>query len=795
MNSAFKCLYLVARQHSIDLNAEQMQHEFSLGDAEAGDAVLVKAARRYGMKAKKVRFRWKNLANMGKAFPAIARLKNGRCVVVTGFQERSEKKDSPEKILIIDPTAATPKVEKVTKEKFATLWDGHMVLVRRDYGLTDEEQPFSASWLISRFLRQKALMFGLVIIAAILHLFAVLPVVFIIIILDKVVSFQAEATLYVVTIGVIIAFIFNAFLGYLRQYIILFATSRVDVRLNAKVFDQLLNLPLSYFQKREAATVQNTVLQTNTIRSILAGKLFATILDSTALLIFIPILFFYNPLLCLIVVFFSGLIALNVIITAKIQKGISGQASGAETQKQSILTNTISGMETIKGLAIEPIQNRAWEEAVYCHTKANFKLGKINAASAQVSGLLQQLMTVALIFIGVQLVFTGELSAGVLIGVNMLGGRVTTPLVQLFTLRMDLNKLRKAITSLEGMLVLRGEVSRKGVSSNITGKIGFKSVSHTYPDGTKSLNSVSLSINARSRVAIVGSAGSGKSTMVRLLQKLINPDSGTITLDGQDIRLLDHGKLRSQVAVVSEDSVLFSGSIRENIAVPYPNASMARIIWATKLVGVHEEIKAMPEGYETKLLVNGSNLTKAQQLKIAMARSIIRNPNIFILDGVFSHFEVEGLLALKHSLKEVALGRTLIVVSKQLAQVSDFGLILVMDNGKLVEWGTHKTLLARNQFYTKLWRKEISIMGIPSPKVSVPAAKKTAVATQQRKSVANPTQQPTKPTQQTTKPAQQPTKPAQQTTTPAQQPALPSTAQQKLQSPPQAAKTEVEEKV
>ena len=709
MQSAFKSLLLVARQHGIELNVERLQHEYATGDDEAGDKILVKAARKYGMTAKKVRFRWKNLAQMGKAFPAIARLKSGSCVVMTGFKAASEDKSTPGHVLVVDPASPAPKVEKIPEEQFTSLWDGNMVLVRRDYSLTDDDRPFSSAWLVGGFLKQKGLMFGLVFIAAILHLFAVLPVVFIIIILDKVVNYQATSTLYVITIGVIVAFIFNAVLGYLRQYIILFATSRVDIRLNAKVFYKLLNLPMNFFQKREPSAILKTVQQTNTIRNILSGKYFAAILDSTALIIFIPILFFYNPLLCAIVIFFAMMIAANVIITARIQKKELSKAVGADNLKQSVLSNSISGIETIKSLAIESIQNREWEEAIYKHTEANFEIGKINAISAQVSGLLQQLMTVALLFVGVHLVFSGDLSAGVLIGVNMLGGRVTTPLVQLVTLRMDMEKLNNAVSSLEVILNTRAEPVRKGITSAIVGGIKFKSISFNYPDGTKALDSVSLSIKPRARVAIVGTPGSGKSTLVRLIQKLMKPNSGSILLDEQDIRVMDPGKLRSSLAVVNEDTILFGGSIRDNIRMPYPNATMPRITWAAKIVGLHDEVELLPDGYETQLIDGGTNLTAGQRQKIAMARALIRNPKILVLDGVFSHFDVEGVLDLKQHMNEIASGRTLILISKQLAPISNFELILVMDKGKLVEWGNHRTLIKYNKLYANLWQKEVAI--------------------------------------------------------------------------------------
>jgi ATP-binding cassette, subfamily B, bacterial HlyB/CyaB len=711
MHSGLKSLVLTARQHGVDLSVDRLCHDYSLSDTEVSDRLLVKIARENGLKARSVRFRWQDLVKLGNAFPVVARLKSGNAVIVTGV-DTATGDSSDDQIMVIDPLEASPSVERVSKEAFINHWSGTLLLIRREYALTDEDRPFSFAWLAGRFLMQKALLAELVLIAFILHLFAVLPAVFIMIVLDKVVNYQSTSTLYVITAGVVIAYLFNGLLGYLRQYIILFATSKVDVRLGTQAFSKLMDLPLSYFQKRSVPAVTKSIQQTTSIRQVLTGKFFAAILDASSLFIFIPILFFYSPVLCAIVFFFAALISVNVVIASRYQKDKLSAAAAADGEKQNILMSSVTGIETLKSLALEPVQKRDWEDATARHIVAHVSLGKVNAASQFVSSTLQQLMTVAVIFTGVQLVFSGNLSAGVLIAVNMLAGRVTGPLVQLVSLATDFGKVSSAINSLAAVMNTRGEVGRRGLAADIVGGVSFHGVTFAYEDGPTALNDVSLDIRPRQRIAIVGPAGAGKTTLARHIQRLLRPDQGTVMIDGQDARNIDLGHLRINVAAVTQANTFFKGSIRDNIMKPFPNAPSARLVWATKLVGVHDDVEDMPDSYETILEEGATNLSTGQRQKIAIARALIRNPKILILDEAFSNFDVENQLNIKERIPHINTGRTLIIITNRLSQAMDSDLILVMQSGKIMQQGTHSELSEQSGLYAELWHKELMLMGV-----------------------------------------------------------------------------------
>jgi len=703
-------LVLAAGQHGVELSKDSLMHEYTLSDDnETEVSKLIRIATENGLKAHSIQTEWSEIAKLGSALPVIAKLSNGRCVVVARWNSDGE---GGETLSVLDPAAARPKVEKISKEKFVSAWSGELLLVQRHIKLMDDDQPFSRQWIVKEFLKQKTMMIQVVGIAFLLHIFGFLPIIYIMTVLDKVVNYEAYSTLVVIAVGISVAHLFNGMFSYLKSYIALFFTAKMEVKLNSKAFNSLMDQSVDYFQKTEPSKVVQIVQQVGTIKQFLIGKMFGTMLDATALFFFIPILIMFSPTLFVIVLVFAILIAINNIMSASRLKEAMQKVGASETQKQSILMNSISGIETVKSLTLESVMKKSWEEHSTSSTLASMELGKMAARSAQVSATLQQLMTIVVIFVGVLLVFSDGLSPGVLIGVNMLAGKVTGPLVQLASMSTEIEKFNTAVDLLGGILNKKGERKRRGSVSQIKGGIKFSDVTFSYKDSDPVVSNVSFTIPARQTVGLVGPSGCGKSTLLRIIQGLIKPQEGNIYIDGIDMRTIDMRHLRVNTSLVGNDNTFFTETIRENILRPMPTASMERVIWASKMVALHDTVEDMPDGYETKLEEKGANLSEGQRKKIALARALIRNPKIIMMDEALSGLGLDDEISIRNNMPEIRNGRTMLVVTHHLSQIIDSDLILVMNSdGELAEQGKHQELIAKGGVYADLWKKELMLRG------------------------------------------------------------------------------------
>ena len=703
-------MVLAAGQHGVELSKDSLMHEYTLSDDnETEVSKLIRIATENGLKAHSIQTEWSEIAKLGSALPVIAKLSNGRCVVVARWNSDGE---GGETLSVLDPAAARPKVEKISKEKFVSAWSGELLLVQRHIKLMDDDQPFSRQWIVKEFLKQKTMMVQVVGIAFLLHIFGFLPIIYIMTVLDKVVNYEAYSTLVVIAVGISVAHLFNGMFSYLKSYIALFFTAKMEVKLNSKAFNSLMDQSVDYFQKTEPSKVVQIVQQVGTIKQFLIGKMFGTMLDATALFFFIPILIMFSPTLFVIVLVFAILIAINNIMSASRLKEAMQKVGASETQKQSILMNSISGIETVKSLTLESVMKKSWEEHSTSSTLASMELGKMAARSAQVSATLQQLMTIVVIFVGVLLVFSDGLSPGVLIGVNMLAGKVTGPLVQLASMSTEIEKFNTAVDLLGGILNKKGERKRRGSVSQIKGGIKFSDVTFSYKDSDPVVSNVSFTIPARQTVGLVGPSGCGKSTLLRIIQGLIKPQEGNIYIDGIDMRTIDMRHLRVNTSLVGNDNTFFTETIRENILRPMPTASMERVIWASKMVALHDTVEDMPDGYETKLEEKGANLSEGQRKKIALARALIRNPKIIMMDEALSGLGLDDEISIRNNMPEIRNGRTMLVVTHHLSQIIDSDLILVMNSdGELAEQGKHQELIAKGGVYADLWKKELMLRG------------------------------------------------------------------------------------
>ena len=711
MRGSQKSLILVARQLGIHIGPNDIPDRFKNDERELSPKEMCELAHSFNLKAKSTKITDNELIKLLTKKQQILRLQNGRYVIALRI---IDSKDDDKSILFLDTGVTTPKPQQISIKELKKGWDGQVILLKARLKAFEEQSELKLSWLIGESLRNKSVMVQVVICALILNIFAVVPAVFMMLVLDKVVNYEAYSTLYVITSGVIVAYLFNGILGFLRAYLLDFLSQKVEAKLSVRVFEKLISLPMQRFH-RESANFLRFTSQISVIKNTLTQKIFSTALDSISLLVFVPILFFYSPVLFMVVFSFSILGAIASIIYSKRQRDSMGKVGKAEAKRQEFISVSVNGIENVKGLALEPTLKEQWRELEANFIIASEDMQKKSATLNNISSTINQLMTAMVIFVGVHLVFSGSLSAGILVGFNMLATRVSKPIVDLVTLKTEINKLVQSLQLVSGIVDANTETSVKGQKPQLMGQISFRNVEFGYDDNTKILKDVDLEINPRQVIGLTGKSGCGKSTIAKLIQGLYRPQSGIVALDNVDLRLLDLSHIRSQVSLVGSESYFFPGTIRESISRAAPNSSMDKITWAAKKVYAHDEIESFPDGYETFLEENATNLSTGLRQKLAIARALIRNPRVIILDDAITGFDVDSEIKLYDALSDIALGRTVIIVSNRLWHLRICNKIFVLDKGVITQQGSFEELKSVKGFFGETFNKQISVLGFNNP--------------------------------------------------------------------------------
>ena len=701
-----KSLILVARQLGIHIGPNDIPERFKIDDRELTLKEMSELAKSFDLKAKATKISENELLKLLTKKQQILKLKNGRYIIAL----RAITNEDDKSILCLDAGISNPKPQQISLEELGKGWDGSILLLKAKLKIFEETSELKIGWLIGESFRNKSVVVQIVIVALILNIFAVIPAVFMMLVLDKVVNYEAYSTLYVITSGVVVAYIFNGILGYLKSYLLDFLSQKIEAKLSVRVFEKLVSLPMQRFH-RESLSFRRFTSQISQIKTLLTQKILSTGLDSISLLVFVPILFFYSPLLFGVVLFFSLLGALASMFYSKKQRDAMGGLAKADAQRQEFISVCVNGIENVKGLALEPGLKDQWRDIEANYIVASDEMQKRSSVLNNITSTINQLMTAMVIFVGVHLVFSGGLSAGILVGFNMLAGRVSRPIIDLVTLKTEIGKLVQSLQIVSGIVDANSETTVRGQKPQLMGQINFKKVEFGYDDETKILKEIDLNIDPRQIVGITGKSGCGKSTMAKLIQGLYRPQSGIVGLDNIDLRLLDLSHIRSQVSLVGAESYFFPGTIRENISRPMPNSSMDRITWATKKVFAHEEIESFPDAYETFLEENASNISTGLRQKFAIARALIRNPRILILDDAMSGFDVDSEIKLYDGLPDIALGRTVVIVSNRLYHLRLCNKIFVLDNGKISQQGSFESLKNEPGFFSETYRKQSSILG------------------------------------------------------------------------------------
>jgi ATP-binding cassette subfamily B protein len=705
--SGLRALALIGRHHGLPLSHDALAHAHGFTEVEPSPEELVAVAVAEGLRAELRTLSPEELPQLGGAYPALAVRRDGSAVILTGCRETP----AGMAVEVLDPARLPPTRQVEPLSGLAAFWDGRTILVKRVHRLTDENQPFGFGWFVPEILRHRKAFVDAAVAALMLYILALAMPIYFQIVIDKVLTHKGLATLQVLSCGMLVALAFEAGFTYLRGILLLHAAARIDVRVASRTFSRLTALPLRFFGHSRVGVLIQHMQQADKIREFLSGKLFFTLLDGCALLVFIPVLFFYSVPLTLLVLGLSLALGGFLAVVIPLFRRRLLTLYRAEGERQSYLVETIRGMETVKALSLEPQRRRGWEDAAARAVSMRFGVGKLSNSATAGVGFLEKVMVLCIPWIGVYLVFDGSLSVGALIAFQMLAGRVTQPLVQIVSLLQEYQEKGLAVKMLAAIMNEPPERAGagEGVRPRLAGEVTLDAVTFRYGNDladAAALSGVTARFPAGSMIGVAGRSGSGKSTLARLLQGLYGVSEGSLRLDGHDMRELDLVHVRRQIGVVLQESFLFTGTVRDNISMAKPAASMDEVVWAARLAGAEEFIRRLPRGYDTALEENGSNLSGGQRQRLAIARALLTNPRILILDEATSALDAESEAIIQDNMARIGRDRTTIVISHRLSMLAGADAILVLDGGKVADFGPHAELLKRCAVYRDLWNSQ-----------------------------------------------------------------------------------------
>lgn len=702
-HTALRCLFVVCLHQGVQLKPENLA---GVSESETLTSVL-KVMQDIGLRGKILRgCKWNKLHALNSAYPIIAVLDDGHWVIVLNTVNNSDSRA----VALLDPQVEQEGVKIVPYEQFAEAWSGVLVLCKRmPPRLTDEEQPFGLRWFLPEILRQGSFLRDVAIAATLSNLIAFVTPFMFQILIDKVITHRSYQTLTTIILLFSVLTLFDCLFSYTRQYLMLFLSSKIDARLASRVFKHLLKLPLHFFEGTTAGILARHLQQTDTIRHFLTGKLFQTLLDAMSLPLILLILVLYSTKLTLVVLLFSGAIAAVIGLMVPVFRQRLEQLYAAEGGRQGHLIETIHGIRTVKSLALEPVRSETWDQKVALGVKSRQTVGKMSALANVLTHGLEKFMQISVLGLGSISVFDGSLSIGALIAFNMISGRVSGPLVQIVGLINEYQEVALAVKMLGTIMQhpFERDPHQANISPDITGMLEFDNVTFRYGNAAyPALDRVSFAVPRGQVIGLVGRSGSGKTTVTRLIQGIQTAQDGVIRIDGVDIRNIDLAHLRRSIGIVLQENFLFRGTIRENIAAARPNAELADIVAAARMAGADEFIERLPQAYETFIEENGSNFSGGQRQRIAIARALLVRPNLLIFDEATSALDPESEAIVQDHLNDIALGRTLLIVSHRLTSLARADAILVLDRGHVIDFAPHRVLLDRCEIYRHLWQQQ-----------------------------------------------------------------------------------------
>ena len=674
----------------------QLKHALGVNHSNLSDMQIREAADYIGLKSQVTKVKSNELETL--PLPVLIEIDNSWKVLTKSADGSS---------LLYDPTT---QLDQQSELSLSSQLSMYKVMLVADERLSNKEVKFGLSWFAPSIWRQKSQMRDVFFYAIALQIFALVSPLLFQNVIDKVLVGRSLSSLHVLAMAMLALAIAEPAYSYLRNTVFGHLASQVNAELSGRLYRHLVGLPLTYFKQRQTGQIIARVREMAQIRQFLTGSTLMLVLDLIFVAVFIAVMFHYASTLTwlvigsLIIYFLLWLIA-GPLIRKKVESEYESDADAT-----TFLTEAVTGIETIKTTATEHRFLHQWQRILSQQLKRSFDAQKSGLIAGQSIALIQKLTAALLLWWGVSAVLNGELTPGELVAFNMLAGHVTQPVLRLAQIWQDFQHTLIALKRVGDILDEPKENSKQGLASvpELNGGIEFHNIRFRYhEDAPEVLANLSLEIKPGQFIGITGPSGSGKSTITRLLQRLYVPQHGQVLVDGMDLAIADPISLRRNMSVVLQDSILFSGSVADNIRLSKPQASDEEMRHAAQLAGALEFIEELPHGFDQPVGEKGSSLSGGQRQRVALARALLVNPRILLLDEATSALDYNSEAAIMSNMDEICRGRTVISIAHRLNTLRHADNILVLDKGQVCENGTHDELVEKEGLYAKLWKQQI----------------------------------------------------------------------------------------
>jgi ATP-binding cassette subfamily B protein len=699
-------LATVALYHRLPAGLEQVRDLAGTDRIGTNLLGMAQAAEKLGFATKAVKGPYEALANV--SLPAIAHVKTedglGHFVVLYRATKRS--------VVIADPGRG---LRKLGRDDFCQQWTGRLLL------LTPEPMPAATRsgsapqrpWrrFVQLVLCHRPILVEAFCCAILMTLLGISTSYFVQHLVDSVLVRSETRLLNALGIGMLLIVVFRTLFGMLRQYLLAHIARKVDLTLIAGYTRHILALPMRFFEMRRVGEILSRVNDAAKVREAISGTTLTLVVDGVLVTLSLVVLWLYDAPLAAVATMFVPLLVGSVAVHHPSVKRRSQEAMENAARLSAHLVEDISGVETVKAFGLERDRAEEGESRLVQLVQDIFSLEKLGISMSSAGTFVAGIAGIVILWYGGHRVIAGALTIGQLMFFYTLLGYLLGPLERLSSVNLQLQDALVAVDRLYQVLDVEAEVrnGKRHVKFNgIDQAIELRGVTFKYGCRQNILENVSLRIHAGQTVAIVGESGCGKSTLLKLLMRFHEPTEGQILFDGVDARDLELESFRARIGLVSQDPFIFSGTIRENIALGQPGATMQDVVAAAREGGLDEFITQLPDRYETLIGERGANLSGGQRQRLAIARALLRNPDLLIFDEATSHLDTATERAIQESLHSALANKTVILVAHRLSTIQQADVIYIVDKGQIVESGSHRDLIAQDGRYAALWRAQFA---------------------------------------------------------------------------------------